>query len=164
MTLLGICEWLEATALATLIKESQYGFQIVVGLHILGLTLSVGMLVWFDLRLLGVSLTSSPASEVYRRIAPWMLTGFALMFVTGTVLFVSFATAAYGNTYFRIKVLALLTAAVNALFFHFRTERSIAEWDLSARPPTLARLAGLTSIIVWAVVILAGRMMSYTMF
>ena len=27
-----------------------------------------------------------------------------------------------------------------------------------------ARMAGLVSIVVWAVVILAGRMMSYTMF
>ncbi|HLG54264.1 MAG TPA: DUF6644 family protein [Vicinamibacterales bacterium] len=164
MTVLQICEWLEATSLSVLIRESQYGFPIVVAIHILGLTLSVGTLVWFDLRLLGVSMRQCRVSDVYRRLAPWLLTGFAIMFISGAVLLAAFATSAYGNLYFRIKAAALVLAGVNALIYHFTTERAIARWDEAARPPLRARLAGLSSIVVWAIVILAGRMMSYTMF
>ena len=164
MSILQICEWFESTSLATLIRESLYGFPIVVAFHILGLTLSVGTLVWFDLRLLGISMRRVPVSEVYRRLAPWLLTGFAVMFVSGMTLFAAFATSAYGNLYFRIKVAALVLAGVNALIYHFTTERTIARWDNAEHPPFRARVAGLTSIAVWAVVILAGRMMSYTMF
>ena len=164
MSVLELCLRLENTAVGTLIRESLYGFPIVVAIHILGLALSVGTLVWFDLRLLGVVMQSCRVSEVYRRLAPWLLSGFGAMFVSGTILFVSFATWAYENVYFRIKLAAMVLAGVNALVFHFRTERAIATWDAAPRPPLAARIAGLTSIAVWAVVILAGRMMSYTMF
>jgi hypothetical protein len=164
MSILHICEWLESTSLATLIRESAYGFPVVVAFHILGLTLSVGTLVWFDLRLLGVSMRNFRVSEVYRRLAPWLLSGFAVMFITGAMLFTAFATSAYGNLYFRIKAAAILLAGVNALVYHFTTERAIARWDDAPRPPLGARIAGLTSIVVWGGVIVAGRMMSYTMF
>ena len=73
------------------------------------------------------------------------------------------ATAAYDNLYFRIKVAAMVLAAVNAFVYHRFTERRIAEWDAGA-PPGGARLAGLVSICVWLVVIVSWRMMSYTMF
>ena len=158
-----LLEWLEATPIGLLVRESLWGFPIVVAIHILGLTLSVGLLVWFDLRLLGASMRGHLASAMYRRLAPWMFTGFALMMVSGLMLFTAFATAAYENVYFRIKVAAMVLAAINALVYHRMTERRIAEWDAGS-PPTGARLAGLVSMCVWLVVIVSGRMMSYTMF
>ena len=157
-------EWLEATSLGVLVRESAWGFPILVAIHIMGLTLSIGTLVWFDLRLLGVSMTGGKASMMYRRLMPWMFTGFAVMFVTGAMLLAGFATAAYENLYFRIKVSAMALAAVNAFVYHRFTERRIVEWDDAAAPPPRARAAGLISICVWLVVIMAGRMMSYTMF
>lgn len=162
--LLQTLEWLETTPVGVMIRESAYGFPIVVALHILGITLSVGTLVWFDLRLLGVSMVGYRASMMYRRLMPWMFTGFALMVITGLTLFIGYATAAYDNVYFRIKILAMVLAAINAFVYHRFTERRIVEWDDAAAPPTRARIAGLVSICVWATVILAGRMMSYTMF
>jgi hypothetical protein len=86
------------------------------------------------------------------------------MFGSGAVLFAAYATAAYGSLYFRIKVAAIVLAGLNALFFHLVTERRIADWNDGVRPPLPARLAGLVSIVLWAAVILAGRMMSYTIF
>ena len=157
-------EWLEATSVGVMVRESQWGFPILVAIHLMGLMLSVGTLVWFDLRLLGVSMTGLRASLMYRRLAPWMVTGFGLMFISGSMLLAGFATGAYGNVYFRVKMSAMALAAVNALIYHRFTERRIAQWDAAASPPAGARLAGLVSICVWAVVILAGRMMSYTMF
>ena len=99
-SILSLCAWLEQTAVGVLVRESLWGFQIVVALHILGLILSVGTLVWFDLRLLGVSMRRVPVSEVYRQLAPWSAVGFVTMFVTGSMLVTAFATRAYGNPYF----------------------------------------------------------------
>ena len=157
-------EWLEATPVGLMIRESTYGFQVTVAVHLMAITLSVGMLVWFDLRLLGVSMTGYRASMMYRRLMPLMFTGFALMFISGFMLFIAFATAAYDNVYFRIKIAAMLLAAANAFLYHRFTERRIAEWDASPKPPGGARAAGWISICVWLVVIVAGRLMSYTMF
>jgi uncharacterized protein DUF6644 len=164
MTLLQICEWLESTRLAELVTQSLYGFPILVAIHLSGLGLSVGMVVWFDLRLLGKVLTATPVSEVYRRLAPWMVTGFVLMFASGATIFVGFASAAYNNPYFRIKLAMIVLAGLNAALFHVYTQRRLAGWDSWSRPPAAARAAGAISILSWIVVVLAGRMMSYTMF
>jgi hypothetical protein len=164
MTLLQICEWLESTPLAELVTQSLYGFQILVAIHLMGLGLSVGTVIWFDLRLLGKVLTAAPVSLVYRRLAPWMVAGFVMMFASGLVIFVGYATAAYGNVYFRIKLATMALAGVNALLFHVYTQRRLAGWDAWTHPPAGARAAGAVSIASWVVVVLCGRMMSYTMF
>lgn len=164
MSILSVCEWLENTSVGLLVRESLYGFPILVGVHILGLIFSVGTLVWFDLRLAGVSMPRASVSTLYKRLMPWTLTGFCVMFISGALLFTGFATRAYGNVYFRLKLATILLAAVNALFYHLVTERRIAHWDDAAHPPLAARVAGLISITAWTLVIMAGRMMSYTMF
>jgi hypothetical protein len=164
MTILQVCEWLESTRLGELVTQSTYGFPIVVAIHLLGLGLSVGTVIWFDLRLLGKVLTASPVSEVYRRLAPLMVTGFVVMFGSGAVIFVGYATAAYANPYFRIKLAMIVIAGLNAALFHVVTQKRLAGWDAWSQPPASARLAGAVSIVSWVVVVLAGRMMSYTMF
>ena len=164
MSILSVCEWLESTEVGVLVRESLYGFPILAAIHVLGLTVSVGTLVWFDLRLVGVTMPRCPVSSLYRRLIPWTLVGFGVMFISGALLFTGFATRAYGNVYFRIKLTAIVLAGVNALFYHCMTERRIAHWNDAAQPPMPARLAGVISIVVWTIAIMAGRMMSYTMF
>ena len=105
-----------------------------------------------------------PVSQLYRRLMPWFLCGFGVMFLSGGILLAAYATSAYGNLYFRIKAVALVLAAVNAFFYHRMTERQIHRWDEARLPSLPARSAGLISIAVWAVVIICGRMISYTMF
>jgi hypothetical protein len=161
---LSFCHWLEATALGTIVRESLYGFPVLVAIHIMGLVLSVGMLVWFDLRLLGVALQSAPVSRVYRRLIPWASAGYGVMFLSGAILFTGYATQAYQNTFFRIKVAALLLAGINAAFYHLVTERDRPAWDEAPQVPSAARTAGALSIALWATVILCGRLMAYTMY
>lgn len=155
---------LENTSAGTLIRESLWGFPIAVACHLIGLTVSAGIVVWWDLRLLGVSMSDVPVSTVYRRLMPIAFAGFVVMFVSGGFLLAGYATAAYGNVYFRMKMVALLLAAVNAAVYHRITERTLGLWDAGVRPPLGARIAGLTSLGLWTAAILAGRMMSYTMF
>lgn len=158
------CQWLETSAAGLLVTESAWGFQSFVAIHLLGLGLSVGMIVWMDLRLLGKTMTAVPAFEVYRQIAPWALAGFGLMFVSGGMLFAGYATAAYGNLFFRLKLVAMLVAGINAAWYHLATERRVATAASLEALPVAARAAGLISIAAWLTVVIAGRVMSYTMF
>lgn len=164
MTLLELCEWLEGTWAGVLARELTYGFQALVGIHLLGIILSVGALMWLDLRLMGLTMRGARVSDLNRSLAPWFLVGFVMMFGSGLFLFAGFATAAYGNLFFRIKIAVIVLAGLNALYFHFTTGRNRPEWDASPEPPAAVRFAGLSSLVMWSIVILAGRMMSYTMF
>lgn len=157
-------QWLELSAVGLLVRESLWGFPIVVGLHILSLAFSVGMFLWFDLRLIGVAFTSIRVSLVYRRLIPWATAGFVSSFITGGLLFTGYATAASSNNAFRIKALMLAVAGINAVVYHTITARDRDAWDTWEQPPRAARIAGAVSLVAWATVILCGRMMSYTMF
>lgn len=157
-------QWLEALAVSTWIRESAYGFSLVVAIHILGLVLSVGTIVWVDLRLLGVALRRTAIGEVYRGLAPWFLVGFAFMLASGASLFAAFATAAYENVYFRVKMAVLVLAGVNALVYHFASGRYEQRSAVPEPSPVAARVAGGVSLVSWVVVIAAGRLMSYTIF
>jgi hypothetical protein len=160
---LELLQWLEGTSVAAIARESLYGFQILVAIHLIGLIFSVGTLLWVDLRMLGVGLQGARLSIVYRALAPWFIAGFTGMFVSGAVLFAGFATSAYGNTFFRIKIAVILLAGINAIVFHRVLGRVPAAADAAA-PGRAVRLAGSLSLLCWAVVIVCGRMMSYTLF
>lgn len=157
-------ETIEQTAAGVYVRESLYGFPIVVGIHILSLAFSLGMFLWFDLRLLGVALTNSRVSVVYRRLMPWATIGFLFAFSSGAVLFSGFAVKAAGNPWFQVKLAAFVLLALNAIVYHRVTERDRQWWDDQPQPPGGAQLAGLISLLLWTTVILCGRMMSYSMF
>jgi|SRR5665213_155919 len=155
------CQWLQNTPWGTGIRESTWVFPIIEGTHTLAIALSVGTLLIVDLRLAGILMRREPVSQVSSQLMPWSVSGFAIMFVTGALLFMSQAAKAYGSVFFRIKVLLLVLAGINALVFELTLRRSIKTWDAAERPPIRARLAGALGIVLWAGVIAAGRTMAY---
>ncbi len=100
MSILEFVQWLEQTGVGVVVRESLWVFPILVSIHILGLTVSVGTLVWFDLRLLGVGIRHCSVSRLYRRLMPWILASFFVMIVSGGMLFTGFAILAYENVFF----------------------------------------------------------------
>jgi hypothetical protein len=163
VTLLQWCQWLESTDVATAIRESAYLYPFIEGSHVLGLAFSVGTVIWFDLRLMGIALRREPVSLVFAQLRPWILTGFAIMFVTGGLLFASRAGEAFSSVYFRIKVALLLLCGLNVVIFHATIDRHRAEWDSAPRPPLQVRVAGVTSLLLWFAIIAAGRVMAYNL-
>ena len=161
MTLLEICQAIQNTEIGTAMRESNY-YWMLNGAHVLGIAVSAGAILWFDLRALGLNMLDMRISDVYRQINVYMTAGFILMFITGALLFWARAADSYTNVYFRIKVAGLLLAGANAMYFNFKTKRGIGGWDTAGRPPFNVRMAGLASIVLWAAVIASGRLMAYT--
>ena len=161
MSILEVCQVIQASAVGTGIRESEYLFPFIEGTHVLGLSLSVGTVMWFDLRLIGKIMRNIPVSEVFHQLRPWMSAGFVIMLTTGLLLFSSVAVDAYANTYFRLKIVLLILAAANIIVFHSTIDRRRAEWDKAPIPPIQARVAGLLSLILWLAVIVAGRLFAY---
>jgi len=161
MSISQLCQWLQDTPWGTGIRESTWVFPIIEGTHAIGIAFSVGILLIMDLRLAGVLLRREPVSQVSNQLMPWSLGGFVIMFITGILLFWSQAMKAYGSIFFRIKLVLLVLAAINALAFELTLRRNIVAWDTDEKPPFRARLAGILGIVLWAGVIAAGRTMAY---
>ena len=83
------------------------------------------------------------------------------MVVSGSLLFSSEAVKMYHSPAFRIKMLLLALAGLNALIFHRTIYRDVAHWDPASVVPARARLAGLLSLVFWIAIIAAGRAIAY---
>jgi len=164
MSLLPFCQWLASTQGSIALHQSLYAYPLVESIHVLTLTVFVGLAGWLDLRLLGLSLRSLPVSEMVRRLLPWMQAGFAIMVASGILLFYAIPVRSYQNVFFRVKLIFLVLAGLNVWIFHSGVYRSIDRWDRAPVTPRSARLAGAASLILWACIIVAGRLIAYNWF
>jgi len=160
MNPLPLLNWIQHTDWATAIKESSLVFPLIEGSHILSLSFSVGMVMMLDLRLLRISFRSQPVSLMMQQPMPWTVAGFGVMFVTGTLLFLTQAVKAYGNVFFRVKMILLVLAGINALYYPLKYYPRMAEWDRTETPLGVRAIAVL-SLIFWIGVIACGRTMAY---
>ena len=160
----AIIQWMQNSDIGTGIRESIWAFPIIEATHVLALAISVGLLLWFDLRLLGWGMKHQPISQVHKQIMPYAFIGFLVMFVSGVLLFWSEPEKCYLSGFFRAKVVFLVLAGLNAGIFELATKKTIEDWDKYPIPPTKARMAGLISIISWTAVIVAGRATAYNLF
>ena len=161
MSLFELFEWLGNTPWSIALHESRYAFLVVLTIHVLTLSVFVGTALMIDLRLLGVTMMRVPASQVIARLVPWSAAGLILMMTSGALLFYAAPLVRYQNVFFRMKMATLVLALLNAWLFHRTAYRRIADWDRDAVPPRAARLAGGLSLVLWVVIITAGRMMAY---
>ncbi len=157
-------EWLAGTQGSIALVESLHMYPLIETTHVLTLMLFLGTLAIVDLRLLGALFTRVPVSEVTARVLPFTVAGFALMIITGLLLFYAIPVRTYESIWFRIKVILMVAAGINAWLFHRRVKRDRALWDGWERPPLGARLSAGTSLGLWAGVIVTGRMIAYNWF
>jgi hypothetical protein len=145
-----IFEAIQASSIGTAIRQSLVVFPVVETVHVVSLSLSVGLILISDLRLIGAALTDVGIAEVMRPLRRWMLTGFALMFASGGLLFWAEAAKCYRSGAFRLKMLFLILAGLNALIFEVGAKRS-------------PRIAGWASLACWCGVIVCGRWTAYVL-
>src|SRR6185369_12790555 len=98
---------LEATALATKIRDSVFLFPMLESTHVIGLALVFGTISIIDLRLLGLASTQRSFQRMASDILKWTWAAFVLTALTGLLMFTTNASLYYHNLYFRIKMLLL---------------------------------------------------------
>jgi len=152
---------LGATDWSVGLHESFYMFNWVESTHVLFLMVSLGMLVVIDLRMLGWWMSDVPASKVASRIGTPMFIGFSVMVITGLALFTAIPVRYTHSLWFRIKLVLLFVAAINAFLFHRHMNRSVATWDTAKVPPSRTRMAAALSLALWAGIVVCGRFIAY---
>jgi hypothetical protein len=152
--------WLETTAVATAMRQWLWLYPLVEIMHICGFVVLVGAAVMFDLRLLGLS-RRLPVSEMAQHLLPWARASLALVVPSGLLMFAAHATEMAANPAFRLKLLLIATAGVNAGVFHRWSFKSVTAWNREAEAPVGAKIAAVLSIALWAGVISCGRLLAY---
>jgi hypothetical protein len=161
MNMFVFCQWLENSSWATAIHQSLWLFPMLETAHLFGIVSLVGATSALDLRLIGLTMKGEPVSRIARRLLPWAWAGLTIQVVTGFCLFASEATRCFENKAFRIKMVMLVLAGLNALIFHQTVYRRVASWDEAPATPLGAKFAGCCSILLWFGIVAAGRWIAF---
>jgi hypothetical protein len=125
-------------------------------LHFLGLSLTIGVLLAVNLRILGV-MRRVPFADVHR-LLPWGMLGFGVNLVTGMFFFVGQPGQYVQNVPFYWKIGFLMIAGANFLYLTVFKQMWAADGS-DARIGDKAMAA--SSILMWFAVLYAGRMLPF---
>lgn len=162
MVIPEFCAWLENTKVATSIRQSTWLFPTIETLHVLATAMVVGSVTMLDLRLLNIAYRDRNVREVHEEVMPWTRVSFIFAAIAGALLFSSSATKYYHNFTFRMKMLCLLLAGVNAAIFELSTYRRAANWEQETRIPLAAKIAGALGLLLWIGIVAFGRWTGFT--
>ena len=137
-------------------SDSIWTYPTILTLHTVGMAMLVGASIVVHLRVLDVG-PGFPIERV-RALYNIIWTGFAINLVTGIVLFVTEAADRAVDPVFYVK----LASIALALWLGVTVKRRVID-RMNAPSGTLraARLLSLSSLGLWTVAIVAGRLMAY---
>lgn len=153
--------WIDALESSIALRESDYGYAILLTIHVITIAMFAGLILMMDLRLLGWGNKSSPVSQVQGRLFPWQMFSMGASALTGLALVYAQPLRYYPKIFFWTKMVLMVFAGINAMVFHFTTYQSVAQWDTDAVPPAGARRAGFIGLVLWAGIMVFGRLTAY---
>lgn len=71
------------------------------------------------------------------------------------------ASSLSDNKVFATKLVLIILALLNAACFHAYTFKKVHEWDHQRPTTSLAKAAGIISIVLWTSVTACGRFLAY---
>jgi hypothetical protein len=147
------------TALRDFVTGPRWMWAVLESLHFIGMSLLVGTVGMFDLRLLGFA-KGVPLAAMHRLI-PIGIAGFAINATTGLLFVFGYPDQYIFNSAFRVKVTLLTVAGLNVLFFYGRVFRRLERLAPGQPTPLAAQIVGGVSLCAWIGVMTAGRLLTF---
>ena len=152
---LSVFNWISDTPVAAWVNSSVYVWPTLECIHFASLCVFIGSLLIIDLRLIGF----------YReRCAPMMhflirlsLMAFVVNLSTGLLFFAGNTTKYTNNLAFDLKLILIMVAGLNALFYKVRLSNLVDTEEVSWSSISV----GYLSLILWSGVIVCGRMITF---
>jgi len=155
-----LVHWLRHAAppVAALMRTA-WGWPIMESIHFIGLSMLVGCIGLFDLRLLGVG-KRIPIAAAHTLI-PWGLAGFAINVMSGATFLLTEPDQYIYNPSFQFKVLFIMLAGANALTFYATSWGRATAANAPPEAPRAAKLIAVVSLSLWIGVIVCGRLLTF---
>jgi len=156
--------WLAATLASVEVispfMHSAWGWPACETLHFIGLSLLIGAIGMFDLRLLGLA-KRVPIAALHR-LVPWGILGYLVSVITGAMFLVSEPYEYIYNPSFHFKMLFMALAGFNVLVFYLTMFRRVKALGSGIDAPRSAKVIAGASLFLWIGIIVWGRMLTFT--
>ncbi len=150
-------EWIRVASIAGFVNTTNWAWPALETLHFIGLSMILGVALVVNLRMLGVAKNIS--FSALHRLLPWGILGFGLNVSTGLLFFVTIPEQYTQNLALHIKMILMMIAGVNILYFTIFEE----PWKLGPGDDASVRSKVVTTVtvVLWIGVIYFGRMMPF---
>jgi hypothetical protein len=156
----AFARWLQATSVSVALQaEVAWLWPICETIHFMGLGLFMGVVGFFDLRLMGV--VKRVSMKAVTDLLPWGILGLVVNVITGVIFLVSQPVQYSNSTAWWAKFLCLVVAGVNIVVFETMFRERANTLQAGEEPPLSLRLLGGISLAAWFGVLYFGRMMPY---
>jgi hypothetical protein len=142
--------------------QHEWTFATLETLHLLGMTVLIGAIGAFDLRVLGVA-PSIPASALHRLVL-WAIGAFAVNVITGSLFVIAHPHQYLFDPAFRVKVVLLLLAGLNVLAFYGTAFSELKATPAGVAMPVRSRIITGISLSAWLGVLVCGALVSAGLF
>lgn len=154
----ALAGWAEASALGVAARSLPWLYPAANVLHLLGMALLLGGIATLDFGLMRRA--GAEAAQAVASVAvPLAAGGLVLALLSGLVLAAADATALVANPVFLPKLVLVAAGIVNAVMFHGGLHRNRA--DGPAWPTSRHRVQAGLSLLLWAAVVILGRLIAY---
>ena len=126
-------------------------------LHFVGLCLLFGVASLVDLRMMGM-MKAIPFRALHK-LLPWGVLGFGLNMITGMFFFVAASDQYTTNAVYQWKMVLIMLAGLNVLFFTIFDEPWAVEAGQNA--PARSKFVAATAFVLVIGVIFCGRMLPF---
>jgi len=153
--------WIRATFLHQFVIENgRWMWPMLETLHFLGLSLLLGTVGLFDLRVLGMAKAIPPATLHW--LIPLGIAGYAMNVLTGITFFSGFPEQYFYNAAFWWKGTFMAIAGINVAAFYLTPSfREVQALPAGADAPFSAKLIAGTSLGAWSAVLICGRLLTF---
>ena len=125
----------------------------------MGLSILLGSMLLIDVRLAGH--WRGIALSAVHRLLPWAVLGFGVNLITGVMFFFGDPERYVANIGFKIKMVLVVIAGLNAIWFKLKIDPDLANWGPDQDSTTQAKAVAYISLISWFGVLLFGRLIPY---
>jgi hypothetical protein len=153
--------WVRGTELHAFIHRYELRlWPIMQSLHILGFTLLLGTVGFFDLRALGLA-KGIPLRAIHRLI-PFGIAGYIGNFLLGIVFFSGHPEQYFYNDAFRLKLMFMAVAGANILLFYCTgVFAEVKTLPADADVPLRIKIIAGVSLCAWVAVLVCGRLITF---
>lgn len=151
--------WARATEWGAFARSSSWVWATTETLHFIGLSLLIGTVGIFDLRLMGIA-KGIPVAALHRLI-PIGILGYAINLVTGSLFLAGYPDQYLYNRAFQFKMTFMALAAINIAAFYTSAFREAKTVGAGEYAPMRLRIIGGASFFLWFAVLTCGRLLTF---
>jgi len=151
--------WLQSTDISWVMNNVRWAWPLCESIHFIGLSLLLGTVGFFDLRLLGFARRIPMAA--FHRLIPLGIAGFGMNALTGLCFLAGTPDQYFINAAVQAKALFLVVAGLNVAAFYTTMFKRVRMVGPGEQAPLFARIIGGVSLCCWIGVMTAGRLITF---